>query len=109
MSIGLYITNPRNLEEKNIYVPIAAESFFEKSWLPAAENLGLNKIKLFQIGLDVDESNLKVVQEELEIFKNWVKVNLPPEEKEFVLNRIEYLEGTMQTYIVKEGLSLYIG
>jgi hypothetical protein len=68
MSVSLYIEKI-NGEEKNEYLPVSGQKFFEENWMPLCELLNLKWIPLFKTGFTFNEDDLPDILEELNLLK----------------------------------------
>jgi len=68
MSVSLLINQHNNTDETRI-VPIATESIFSEFWRPAASQLNLQFVPLFQSGLPINKEDLFIIIEELRKLK----------------------------------------
>lgn len=109
MSICAFLQEPENEYEKNFNVPVATDSFFEECWKPAIEELNLEWVNVFSVGLDMVKEDLPFVMKELSLIKEWAKTNLPNEKQEKIIERIELLETELPNAFRREGAVVFIG
>ena len=109
MSVAVYINDPINEEESNLYIPIASENFFLSCWKPACQALDLKWIPLFNIGIDVTQEHLPEIISELKKLKDWSEQNLDSEEYGQIGERIELLIGKFPSIFKRNDVSLFIG
>jgi len=109
MSIAAMILNSENEFEKKFYIPVASEAFFEECWIPAIEELNLEWVNVFSVGLDMEKEDLPFVIKELTQIKKWAKTNLPNEKQDKIIERIELLEAELPITFQREGAVVFIG
>ena len=102
---------PENEFEKNISIPVANEDFFNKFWLPAAEELGLKWIPAFSAGMDVTKEDVPDILDELNELKKWATASskLNQDEKKYMITRIEIFEETLPQAFRRENAVMFIG
>ncbi|BAO07120.1 hypothetical protein EMQU_1563 [Enterococcus mundtii QU 25] len=108
MSVGLfkydgdiYEVNSEVILSENI----SSQSFYERYWEKAIEELG---IKYIQDGSEFDNTKLEVVMEELDLLKKWATANLQGEKQEYMIARIENLQEVIPSSFISEQDILYI-
>ncbi|GIN87394.1 hypothetical protein J6TS2_37800 [Heyndrickxia sporothermodurans] len=109
MTIGVFILNPQNEFEKNFYIPIATESFFNECWLPAIESIGLQWSELFSIGVDIEKENVADIIEELIQIKEWARKNVHEEHQNKLFERIKILQEKLPQAFRRKDAVVFIG
>ncbi|WP_163853380.1 hypothetical protein [Paenibacillus elgii] len=109
MSICAFIQQPVNEYEEKFNIPVATDSFFKECWIPPIEELKLEWVNVFSIGLDMVKEDLPFVMEELAQIKEWAKINLPNEQQIKIIERIELLEAELPNAFRREGVVVFIG
>lgn len=109
MSVSAMIIDPEDDFERSFMLPIATESFYEKYWLPAVEELGLAWIAQFRSGTDVEQEDMPHVLEEIARLKDWVRAKLGGEPGAHMLSRLELLERELPGAYRRGGAIVYIG
>lgn len=109
MSIGAFILNPKDEFEKNFYIPVAAEAFFQECWEPAINDLKLEWVNVFSVGIDLEEEDLPHVMKKLSQIKEWAKMNPAYEKQVQIIQRIDLLEAELPKVFRRKGRSVFIG
>ena len=110
MSIGAFIDRPINDKERNFYLPISSERFFESYWLPACKLLNLRWIICFSNGITIDRDSLPEVMTEINRLKIWAIENLEEQELDYMMKRIDLLITQLPlVFTRRDGASVYIG
>lgn len=87
MSI-LLMVRPKGSPKPSSTTPIATEEVFEKEWLPGIVALGSQWLPVFQVGVDLELSDLPVVIAELLELRNWFVVT---NSRSGVIDRVDLL------------------
>ncbi|OWR32383.1 hypothetical protein CDO73_01895 [Saccharibacillus sp. O23] len=110
MSVAAFVINECDANNTNFYVPIATEEFFEKYWKPAAEELGLIWIPLFQFGLDITAEDMESVNTELDALQEWTGKYMSGDPKEHLLTRANLLQTKLNTiFAAQKDIRICIG
>ena len=109
MSVGAFISNPINDEERKFGFPISSEKFFNSHWLPACEVLNLRWIPCFSPGIDIYEEDIPEVIAEVNQLKAWAKINLSGTDLEYMTKRIDLLITQLPLAFTRDGISVFIG
>lgn len=110
MSISAMVLDAQDEFEEKFFIPVAAESFFNKCWEPAIEELGLKWTRVFHVGIDLVKEDFPFVLEELLEIKEWAKKKLPEEDKRKVIERIALIETEVpKVFIHRDGIVIFIG
>jgi hypothetical protein len=109
MTVSAFILDPQNDFERNFFIPVATELFFNKYWLPAIESLGLQWTLLFSTGVDVEEEDIPHIFNELLLIKEWADKNLGEEEKNKMFERIARLQVNLPLAFQRKNTVVFIG
>lgn len=109
MTIGVFILDPENDYEREFFIPVATEVFFQECWKPAVESLGLQWTDLFSTGVDVEEEDVPHIIEELLLIKEWATNNLNEEQKDKIFKRIEGLINKLPEAYKRKDAVVFIG
>lgn len=106
MSISACIQNPENEKERLFYVPIASESVFRNKWEPIAEELDLRWLRLFSTGVDLEESDISDILDELDLFRSHYMLKFGHDP---VVERVDLLVESLETASSRKGVKIFIG
>jgi hypothetical protein len=107
MSIAAIIIKP---EDKQFYVPVSTEAFFERCWIPGIKELELEITSYFYSpGIDVDENQFPELTNELILLKEWAKRNLTENEFSHLVSRVDKLIEEMTVAFKEKEVIIYIG
>lgn len=109
MSVGAYILEPKDLVFAGLYTPIATEKVFEQLWLPAVEELDLQFVKWFSLGIDVTKENLLEVKSELHMVTEWLDGKYEVDIRNFMTARIKNLEAMLDKAFALGAEIVFIG
>lgn len=109
MSVGAFVLEPRDVFPGNLYTPIAVEIIFEKYWVPAVEELNLQYVKYFSLGIDVTKENLSCIRTELSLMKEWLNDKYDTDLREFIKTRITNLGTMLDKAFELEDVIVFIG
>lgn len=111
MSIALLVDNPINEFEKSVLVPVATESFFEKVWLPLAEEANLIWLPLFQTGITIEQEDKEVILNELACLLVKAQASqLSLESIEKLQSRVYNLKGKIvELFSSRSNIALFLG
>jgi hypothetical protein len=109
MSVSLFYKDQQSGEER--VVPISTERVFEEYWQPAALELGLKWIPLFQSGLPLSAEDIPEVIEELTRLRLQLRAKKSGKspEDEYVAERLERLISELEAIAAKTDAEAYIG
>jgi hypothetical protein len=110
MSIGIIVDTPKDDEEKLFFIPVATEKIFEKYWMPAAQEMNLKWIPIFETGIVIEKEDLPSIIKELKQVEEWVLNNVKDSEtSKALLDRITYIINALPNAFDKNDIKLYIG
>ncbi|MEC0176773.1 MULTISPECIES: hypothetical protein [Paenibacillus] len=109
MSISAIIVDPEDEFERSFMLPVATESFFQKYWVPAVEELNLQWAALFQDGTDVESEDIPAVLDEVSQLKEWARSHMHGDDLDHMLRRLELLETELPKAYRRSGAVVYIG
>lgn len=109
MSVGAYVNNPQNDQEKKFFIPVSSERFFNSYWLPACEVLDLRWIKCFSPGISIFKEDILEVIRELNRLKDWAIKNLADKDLVYMTKRIDLLVTQLPLVFTRDDLSVFIG
>ncbi|MFD0589941.1 hypothetical protein ACFQZE_18330 [Paenibacillus sp. GCM10027627] len=109
MSISAFIPGAQTEEEHRFYVPVATETFFATYWQPAAGELKLQWVPLFSTGVDIEAVDLPDVLRELVRLKQWGQEQVPSDQRDQLLSRIELLETELPRILEQGDCVIFIG
>lgn len=109
MSISAIIVDPEDDFERSFMLPVATESFFQKYWLPAVEELKLEWAELFQDGTDVRREDIPAILDEVTRLKEWARSKMDGDDREHMLRRLELLEEELPKAYRRDDAVVYIG
>lgn len=96
MPVELLIIHPPDETRR---VPIAFDDVFTDYWQRACSELGLERVPLFQSGLEIGQDMLPVVLDELSRLKRWMDFPgraIPIPVREYILKRISNLISELE-------------
>jgi hypothetical protein len=110
MTVAAYVYNAINDEEKSIYIPVSAESFFVNRWLPIASEFSLELVPLFSNGLDVDIYIWPDLKKELDQIVLWCTSNKADKQySEHLHDRASRLIQCLDGVFEREDAIVFIG
>lgn len=108
MSITLTVSNPENMEQQLMTIPVATEAAFKTFWQRGSSELGLTWVPLFDVGIEVAKEDVSELIEELKKLDSWAKKSYPQQEITQMQNRLERLINEIPK-IISQGKNIFIG
>lgn len=110
MSISMFLVDARDENQKSYNLPVATEDVFKRIWLPEAKELNANLVLMFEFGVEIKESEVPKLIDELSQLNSRFKRYLKNDDIARVILRIERLVEEISR-INREfpGSVLYIG
>lgn len=103
MSVALLIKDTKDAEQR--LVPVATEAIFKSTWLPGAQELGLEWVDLMETGFDLTIGNREDVLEELIRLREWMNRRGDTYE----LERLDRLVAEVRAVRFENGATAFIG
>lgn len=95
---------------KNVpLIPLATENAFHTYWKPAAEEMGLEWLPLFEYGICVEKIFFPEIIKEIQLFREWiVRQDINVDEQNHLLTRIDFILQSFHQQLIWED-ELYFG